>query len=49
MLTGLAVALSWRFLGWHAAVYEGLPGIISGLIVLTISLRLKHQVAVSQN
>jgi Na+/proline symporter len=49
MLTGLAVALSWRFLGWHAAVYEGLPGIISGLIVLTISLRLKRQVAVSQN
>jgi Na+/proline symporter len=49
MLTGLAVALCWRFLGWHAAVYEGLPGIISGLIVLTISLRLKRQVAVSQN
>lgn len=38
MLTGLGVALAWRFLGWHAAVYEGLPGIISGLIVLVVGL-----------
>lgn len=34
MLVGLAVALGWRFAGWHTAVYEGLPGIMSGLIVL---------------
>jgi Na+/proline symporter len=38
MLIGLAVALGWRFAGWHTAVYEGLPGIISGLIILTVSL-----------
>jgi SSS family transporter len=49
MLTGLAVALSWRFLDWHAAVYEGLPGIISGLIVLLIALRFRRQIVVSQN
>lgn len=34
ILVGLSVALGWRFAGWHNAVYEGLPGIISGLIVL---------------
>jgi Na+/proline symporter len=34
ILVGLAVALGWRFAGWHNAVYEGLPGIISGLVVL---------------
>lgn len=34
VLTGLVVALGWRFLGLHNAVYEGLPGILSGLLVL---------------
>lgn len=48
MLTGLAVALLWRFMGWHAAVYEGLPGIISGLLVLTVSLRLQGQLVLSR-
>lgn len=38
MLIGLAVALSWRFAGWHNAVYEGLPGIMSGLLVLVLAL-----------
>lgn len=38
MLMGLAVALGWRFMGWHTAVYEGLPGIMSGLIVLMSAL-----------
>ncbi len=38
MLVGLAVALSWRFAGWHTAVYEGLPGIMSGLIILSLML-----------
>lgn len=37
MLTGLAVALVWRYIGWHSAVYEGLPGILSGLFVLFVS------------
>lgn len=43
MLAGLATALGWRFLGWHNAVYEGLPGIIIGLLVLGIALRYKQQ------
>ncbi len=34
VLTGLSVALFWRWMDWHGAVYEGLPGIFSGLIVL---------------
>jgi SSS family transporter len=48
MMTGLGVALVWRFLGWHAAVYEGLPGIISGLLVLTVSLRMQGQLVLSK-
>lgn len=31
--TGIAVALGWRWLGWHESVYEGAPGIIAGLLV----------------
>lgn len=38
MLVGLAVALIWRGIGWHNAVYEGLPGIMSGLIILLATL-----------
>ncbi len=38
MLAGLAVALCWRFAGWHNAVYEGLPGIMSGLFILLLTL-----------
>lgn len=34
VVTGLAVALLWRFFEWHNAVYEGMPGILCGLIVL---------------
>ncbi len=33
MVTGVVVALTWRQLGWHADVYEGLPGILVGLAV----------------
>ncbi len=38
MLTGLAVALGWRFMGWHSAVYEGMPGILTGLAVLCVGM-----------
>lgn len=34
MLIGLGVALGWRLLGWHATVYEGMPGILVGLVVI---------------
>lgn len=33
---GLGVALTWRLLGWQDAVYEGLPGICAGLLLLAI-------------
>lgn len=36
MLIGLIVALSWRMAGFHNAIYEGLPGILSGIFVLTL-------------
>jgi len=32
VIIGLSVALIWRYLGWHEAVYEGLPGSASGLL-----------------
>ncbi|MCX4190880.1 sodium/proline symporter [Methylophaga sp. OBS1] len=47
MLVGLAVALGWRFAGWHNAVYEGLPGIISGLMILTAVLWWRNQQGLS--
>jgi SSS family solute:Na+ symporter/sodium/proline symporter len=33
MAAGVGVALLWRALGWHVSVYEGLPGILAGLLV----------------
>ncbi len=34
LVTGVSVALSWRFvLGWHDSVYEGLPGIAVPLVI----------------
>jgi sodium/proline symporter len=36
--TGLLVAILWRYLGWHNALYEGMPGILAGLMVLSGSL-----------
>lgn len=38
VLTGLSVAMIWRYLGWHSTVYEGMAGIIAGLIILNLSL-----------
>lgn len=37
IFTGLGMALLWRYLGWQAAVYEGMPGILAGLAVFGIS------------
>ncbi|MEZ5498293.1 MAG: sodium/proline symporter [Steroidobacteraceae bacterium] len=34
MLLGIGVAILWRAAGWQDAVYEGLPGILTGLVVL---------------
>jgi len=43
MFTGLGVALSWRYLSWHNTVYEGMPGILAGLIVLYIGIRTQNR------
>jgi len=34
VFVGLASAMLWRYMGWHNAVYEGMAGIIAGLLVL---------------
>jgi sodium/proline symporter len=39
MVAGLSAALFWRYMGWQDAVYEGLPGIVVGSLVLCWSLR----------
>jgi SSS family transporter len=37
IFTGLTVALLWRFLDLHEAIYEGMPGILAGLAVIGLS------------
>lgn len=34
VLGGLGVALGWRYAGWHQGIYEGLPGILTGLLII---------------
>ena len=36
VIIGLLTALLWRYLGWHGMVYEGLPGIVAGLVYLLL-------------
>lgn len=38
VITGLSVAIVWRYMGWHNAVYEGMAGILAGLAVLALPL-----------
>ncbi|MFT5084296.1 MAG: sodium/proline symporter [Lentisphaeria bacterium] len=37
VLAGFSVALLWRWLGYQNMIFEGLPGISTGLIVLALS------------
>lgn len=37
MIVGLAVALSWRWLGWQDVVYEGMPGMLAGWLTFQLS------------
>lgn len=39
VFSGFAVALIWRDMGWHRTIYEGLPGILTGMLILGLSLR----------
>ena len=48
VITGLAVAVIWRLMGWHSAVYEGLPGILAGILVLSGSYKKREVVAAGQ-
>ncbi|WP_231561735.1 sodium/proline symporter [Nitrosococcus oceani] len=41
---GLGVAIAWRWLGFHHALYEGMPGILAGLLAFGM-LRLFGKVA----
>lgn len=43
--TGLLVAILWRYLGWHNTLYEGMPGILVGLMVLSGSLFVSRKTA----
>ncbi|AMX04228.1 sodium/proline symporter [Microbulbifer thermotolerans] len=36
-IAGLATALLWRWLGWQEYVYEGMPGILAGLLVFGVA------------
>ena len=38
IFTGLVTAALWRYAGWQNAVYEGMPGILAGLVVLLPTL-----------
>ncbi|MEH6503262.1 MAG: sodium/proline symporter [Cycloclasticus sp.] len=43
MFTGLSLALLWRYMGFHGAVYEGMIGIIAGLLVFYIPVTFKKE------
>ncbi|MFT5604597.1 MAG: sodium/proline symporter [Paracoccaceae bacterium] len=44
MLGGLITALVWRYYGYHAIVYEGMPGILAGLLIFLLGSRLRSPV-----
>lgn len=39
MIVGPLVALLWRWAGWHEHYYEGMPGMLAGLLVYAIGSR----------
>jgi SSS family transporter len=43
---GLSVVFAWRLMGWETLLYEGLPGILTGLLILLINT---HQPAPKNN
>jgi Na+/proline symporter len=40
MVVGLTVAIAWRWCGLHQHIYEGMPGMLAGLLVFCIHQRL---------
>jgi SSS family transporter len=49
MIAGFSVALFWRMLGLQGMIYEGLPGIMTGLIVLYLNDYLSKRVTQAAN
>ena len=43
VILGLTVALVWRWVGWHESIYEGLPGILIGLLFLFAANKMHEQ------
>lgn len=46
-VVGVAVALLWRYLGYHEVVYEGMPGMLAGIAtygVLRAAVRVRRRV-----
>ncbi len=41
--SGLTGALLWRWVGWHTAAYEGMVGILVGLLIIASGLRLGYR------
>ena len=48
MLVGLAVAVSWRVLGYNETLNESLPGFLAGLLVHDIIVRLSNAKKLTQ-
>src|SRR5690606_40057227 len=40
MIVSPLVALLWRYFGLHEHIYEGMPGILTGLLVYSVGARL---------
>ena len=47
MCGGLTVAVLWRYLEWQNHIYEGLPGIITGLLIFAVWAGSKYLLAVN--
>ena len=47
MVTGVATALIWRHFGLQDAIYEGMPGILSGLAMYGVAEAIRRSVGVS--
>ena len=44
-VTGLAIAIIWRLLGWQNAVYEGMPAILGGLLLFLVVTMARRRTA----
>jgi len=47
-LFGLGTAMVWRWLGWNSDIYEGMPGILAGLLVFAAARWFERSPLVSE-